>query len=337
MRIAVTNLRRLGISACFVAMCGSARVAFAQTNEAAATELFDVGRDLMKDGHYAEACPKLFASVQFDPKVGTLARLAECEEHLGQMVNAHAHWARALDIASAAHDRRVDHIRAELGRIDALVAKVNVQLTGEPPSGVTLSIDGLDMGSATFGLTLPIERAQHTIAVQAPGKRGWSTAIDATAGSVTTVTVPPLEDIPVAPLPPVPPTPVALASAAAPQQDRISHPFRVPGIVTASVGVAGMGASLLVTLLVAKKDLDNSNAQGCSAVLNTCTSPSAAQERQNAVNAGNVATGIFVGSAVLTAVGVTFALLPAKHDAAPTTGALRLHVGPGSLGLRGEF
>ena len=49
------------------------RAAFAQpsaTDAALATELFNTGRDLMKDGQFVAACPKLSESVRLDPKVG---------------------------------------------------------------------------------------------------------------------------------------------------------------------------------------------------------------------------------------------------------------------------
>src|SRR5262245_52463521 len=39
---------------------------------AAAEALFEVGRDLMKDKKYSEACPKLKESLRLDPAVGTM-------------------------------------------------------------------------------------------------------------------------------------------------------------------------------------------------------------------------------------------------------------------------
>jgi hypothetical protein len=52
-------------------------------NEAAATALFDEGRRVMAENHYAEACPKLAESERLAPSGGTLINLADCYEHAG--------------------------------------------------------------------------------------------------------------------------------------------------------------------------------------------------------------------------------------------------------------
>jgi hypothetical protein len=326
--------------------CTSPRLAFAQSNEAAATELFDAGRDLMKTGNFADACPKLAASLRLDAKVGTLARLAECEEHVGQLANAHAHWARALSLARGAHDARVGRIEAEFARVDALVSKISIELSGPAPAGIALVVDGIDFGSASFGLDLPVERGKHHITVTGDGKSPWSTDVDLAGDSgVVKVHVPVLEDAPPASAPPrveaVPPPP-SVAPEATPEPTSVrasTRRYRTSGIVLAGVGGAAMGTAVLVGLLVAKAKLDDSNAAGCSTTV--CPTTAGQSERASAITAGNAATGIFVGGAVLAAVGVTLVLLPTRPSqatrATATAPTLRMDIGSRSIALQGTF
>ena len=69
-------------------------------DEAVATQLFNAGRDLMKQGDYASACPKLAESARLKPTVGALARLAACEEHEKRLVSAYTRWQQALNVAA---------------------------------------------------------------------------------------------------------------------------------------------------------------------------------------------------------------------------------------------
>src|SRR5687767_9143297 len=64
-----------------VPVVASAAPASAQTHDAAAaTQLFQEGRDLLKQGKHAAACAKLAESQRLDARVGTLLNLADCEE-----------------------------------------------------------------------------------------------------------------------------------------------------------------------------------------------------------------------------------------------------------------
>src|SRR5207248_8067153 len=94
----------------FLAAFTFAVVARAQSNDAGiASQLFDAGRDLMKRGDYASACPKLFESARLEPRVGTLARLAECEEKIGHLAAARGHWKDTVELARAQKDDRATH------------------------------------------------------------------------------------------------------------------------------------------------------------------------------------------------------------------------------------
>src|SRR5665213_959722 len=214
-------------------------LASAQTRDPAiATELFNAGRDLMKKGDFATACPKLASSLQFDPKVGTMARLAECEEKVEQLVNARAHWSQAINLARTEHDDRLPLVESEFKRHDAIVPKVDVEVGPHPAAGASLHVDGTDLGFASFGVPVPVEPGAHTIAVTASGKRDWTQTVETKRdGAVTRLEVPVLADAPVAITPPA-------ASHSGPAVASSAPPLRVAGIVIGATGLVAAGVGI---------------------------------------------------------------------------------------------
>src|SRR5271155_139017 len=83
------------------------KIVSAQTSSAAsaqAAELFEQGRALIARQDYRAACPKFAESDRLEPKVGTRLNLADCEEHLGQIVAARGHWQDAANLAHSLSD-----------------------------------------------------------------------------------------------------------------------------------------------------------------------------------------------------------------------------------------
>src|SRR5271156_4432999 len=78
---------------------------FAQdaSSQAAAQALFEQARQLMADGKYAEACPKLAESERLDPGAGTLLNLGHCYEKNGQTASAGVTFKDAAAAADLKH------------------------------------------------------------------------------------------------------------------------------------------------------------------------------------------------------------------------------------------
>lgn len=307
--------------------------AHAQSSDAGiASQLFDAGRDLMKAGDFVSACPKLAQSAKLEPRVGTLGRLAECEEKIGHLAASRGHWRDAVDLARAQKDDRATHAQDELKRVDALVPRVLVTMTSPPPN-LSLLVDDVAVGSASLGVALPIDPGHHLIAASAPDKVSWSQAIETKAdGATTNVTIPPLADAKSAS--PPPPTPAVMVTpqpatpavtSETPPEHKTSRPLAGVGVVTAIVGgvviVAGAGLGV-----VANSKANSSYDEGCQ-TNGQCPAGAAASDHDSARTFAGISTVAFIGGGVLVAVGaVLFIVAPKKVQSSA------LLVGPTGLG-----
>ncbi len=157
-------------------------------------------------------------------------------------------------------------------------------------------------------------------------------------GNTVNVDVPPLLDLkpgavavaPVAP-PPGQSGPAVLTGPVAPPppvEVTSPRPWQLPLAVTATVlGVGGMAAGVAVGFMgKSSKDQSNAPGGGCNA-MNQCTAAGMAL-RTDALNKGNIGTGVFVAGAVLGAGAVVlWVTLPRSHPA--TTGAAGIVSHPG--------
>jgi len=321
------------MAAAVALVCASAG---AQTQDGSlATELFTAGRDLLKAGKYSAACPKLAESARLDPRVGTLARLGECEEKLGQLALARGYWQQAVNLARAQHDERRDHVEQEFRRVDAMVPKLTLDLAGVVPDGFELTIDDSNVGAGGLGVPLPVEAGVHTIAAGAKGKTRWSTTVDTKSdGAVTNVDIPTLVDEPTSLPPAAPPVaqvknPVSNRELAAEATTSSMSPLRIVALGTGGAGIVSLGIGVAFAIS-AKSMLDASNAPG-GCLGDLCPSDAAAK-RNDAHDAGNVATAFLVSGAVLTGAGIALWLLaPTAHAPSRTTVRLLPYVSPNGV------
>ena len=190
-----------------------------------AQALFEEGKRLMQDKHFAEACPKLVESQQLDPGGGTLLAIALCHEGEGRLATAWGDF--NLAASEARKDHRTDRETAALGHVRALEPRLTrariVVAMGVP--GLQISRDEKPVGSAELGTPLPIDAGDHTFEARAPGKETWHKTITiAGEGKTVDVTVPILEDEPKPPS--VAPAPVPTAPSAPPPPRRRRSPRR---------------------------------------------------------------------------------------------------------------
>src|SRR5580700_8452469 len=133
------------------------------SSQAAAQALFDQARQLMADGKYAEACPKLVESQRLDPGAGTLLNLGQCYEKNGQTASA---WVTFKDAAAAAElKHRADwsqRARERAQALEPLLSRLTIDVPQEERGlGIQVRRDGVEVGSAEWGAPIPIDPGDH--------------------------------------------------------------------------------------------------------------------------------------------------------------------------------
>ena len=306
MRHAASRVAACALSLGLASAIASPAAAGDEVDQAAATELFNAGRDMMKRGEYGAACPKLAESVRLQPTVGALAKLGECEEHEHRLVTAYARWQQALNLARGTGDERVGDVERELARLDAIVPKVRVVAQGPLPEGTTIRVDAVELGPAGVGVPLPVEAGPHSVQASEPRKVTWSTTVQTAAdGATTTVTIPVLEDAP-APAPPPTPAPPA-PPLAAPAPAAPPSPWPAVGLAAAGVGLA----SVAVGSVLGVEAMHQRDEAGCPG--NVCPGYDAADTLRSAKSAANWSTALFIAGGALVGGGISVWWLTRDH------------------------
>lgn len=318
-------------------LCLSTAAQSQDQNEALATELFNAGRDLMAEGRFAEACPKLEESARLDPAVGTLGKLASCEEKLGKLMLARTHWQQALNRARAENDARVVLVEEALRRLDGIVPKLRIVAPAARPAGMRVTLDGTDLGETSFGVPVPVDPGDHVVTVFAPGREPRELRLNVLADGATTVVRLPEMERPVEPVAaPVAPPPAREPPPPAHRETSSTHPLRSVGLVVAGVGVVGTGVGAYFGGL-AKSRLDESNEMGCDGAV--CP-PAAADKRDEARDAGNVSTVFFLAGGALVAGGLGLWLFGPEDREQPAPGVSAVVApieGGGGVWMQGDF
>jgi hypothetical protein len=153
------------------AFCSHA--AFGQ-NEAVAQALFDEGKRLNDQGKAHEACLKFAASQREEPALGTLLRLAICDEEDGRKAKA---WAEFRDAAAQA-ERRQEKGRAIFAKEHASLLEgtlhwITITMAAPPPD-LRLKLDGGDIDAAVLGTPMALDPGDHSFEASARGKRTWA-------------------------------------------------------------------------------------------------------------------------------------------------------------------
>ncbi len=215
--------------------------ALAQGRDPAAAEaLFTEGRKAFEAGDYAIACARFAESQRLDPAVGTLINLAACNEKLGKLAEAWETWQRALRALPQGDERRWG-VKQRADAIDKKLPRLTIRLSPNAPPGTKVVRDGVTLGSASYGVELPVDPGDHDVTVVAPGRKDKSYKTTLAEGAHESLDVEPGEETnepaPVAPPPKPKPKP---APAPKPNPVVSSGSNRTLGWVLVGVGGAGL-------------------------------------------------------------------------------------------------
>ena len=181
------------------------------SDQALAQTLFDEAVQLMDQGKYGDACPKLAESQKLDPGGGMLLNLGLCREKEGKLASA---WvAYNASLSQAIKDHRTEReatARQRIGIIEGSLAKIVVLVSAgaRATPGLEVLLDGTPVRAAAWGLVTPIDRGSHELVATANGKEPWKSVIVVPSdGMSVQAEVPELVDVKVAApgAPPVPP------------------------------------------------------------------------------------------------------------------------------------
>jgi serine/threonine-protein kinase len=286
------------------------------TDKAAAEALYELGHRLMDQGKYGDACPKLEASQDLDPGVGTLLLLGDCDEKLGKLASA---WG-AFQEASSLAKSRSDSERAGVAdlRASALKPRLNY-LTFDVPAAA--AVDGFELrragkvvGKGAWGVSLPTDAGSYEVTATAPGRETWRSTINVPSDPSEPLVVPvPVLHEPTRAVAPASPADTSTPLPPAPERASSSSSQKTIGLVTAGVGVAGGVVGGVLTYFAWKKNNDSKGPGHCETRPNEC-SPTGVSERNSAIKFANAASYVGIGAAVVFATGTVLYLTAPSGD-----------------------
>lgn len=295
-----------------LAFTGSVQAEPTATQKATAETLFQRGVELSESGRIADACTQFDASLQIDPALGTLFRLADCYDRVGRTASAWALFSEAQARAKASEQVARERIAAErVANLELRLSKLSLSV-GDDASlpGLELHLNDVVVPSASWGLELPVDPGPQRLRLSAPGRREWVGTVTVGKGpSARHFTLPTLAIAPAAPpraaapLAPPPPRPEAA--------DAAFYPTWL-GYTLAGLGLAGAGVASFMGYRA--YDLNQQSLDQCSSAnANACTERGDAL-RDDARRAGVTSTVLAIAGGALVAGGITIVLLAPKQE-----------------------
>ena len=164
---------------------------------ATAQALHDEAKNLIADGKWTVACPKLEESYRLSPAIGTRYKLADCYQHTGRTASAWAHFLGVAATAKAAwQSDREKEARTRAASLESKLARLAIVVPdASRVAGLEIKRDGQVVGAPQWGEPLPIDPGAHDVVATAPGRRAYRSQLEiAGDASTTKVIVPALEE-----------------------------------------------------------------------------------------------------------------------------------------------
>ena len=140
------------------------------TDQAAARTLFNEGRDLLKAGDYAAACPRLEAAAALYPGPGVLLNLGDCYEHTHRTASAWAEFS-AAEAASSRAGREDTALEASHRKQAAEQRLCRLLIrSASRQAGLSIERDHVRVDAGAWGMAIPVDPGEHLVAAAAPGR-----------------------------------------------------------------------------------------------------------------------------------------------------------------------
>jgi hypothetical protein len=267
----------------------AARGAAADNRSGRAEALSQRAQALLDAGRIDEACAKFEASETLADNLGTLLKLGDCYERAGRTASAWHTFLEAQAVAQNQKDTEREQVATfRVAVVEPKLTRVTliVPMTSRVP-GLVVRLGANAIPPSAWGSAIPVDPGTERVSASAKGYSTWSFDLDSSQaqGRKLHVNVPALNPMTVA------------------NHDR-QNAYRTAGIVTGSVGLAGLGAGAVFNALASHGDDSKNCPQGAA----QCA-PSRVQDSNKYANAAAVS---FALGGALVATGVTlFVLAPA--------------------------
>ncbi len=317
-----------------------------EDEKAQARALADKGFELYKAGKYAESVDAFEKANKLVDAPTLVYALAKAKAAAGKLVEARALYRKVIDLklppdAPEQFKGAQESSKKEIALVDARIPRLRVDVKALGKA-VKVRVDEAPVTEEALKWPLELNPGEHVIVAVPLGEVGISRTVTLKEGDKLLLEIEP----PRIGIPPLPPR-ADDGKAANKAKEVYVKPERmsaVPMIAAYSAGVVGLvlGIGAGVTTLAKKNDLvKEGNEYGCTkdATGYTCTDARAEAVRKDAATTAGASTAGFVLAGVGIAAGVTLTVIWARsgRSAPPGPSKLGTVVGPGYMGLRGEF
>jgi hypothetical protein len=211
--------------------------------QAQAEALFREGLELMEQGSYDTACPKLVASNQLDPAPGTMLNLGHCYERAKKLASA---WA-AYTSAAAEGDKAgrtswADQARRKAAELEPVLNWIVITVEAKP-TNLRIRLNGVVIPEPAWGTALPVDPGAHLIEVDAPGRLPWQKMLEVRGAATREAVIVPDLAFPTAETPSPNPSSTKSSEAKPSSGASSAAPWIVIG-VSGAVTAAGLGLYL---------------------------------------------------------------------------------------------
>jgi hypothetical protein len=298
----------------------------AQTAEevAYAEKLFAEGSALVKSGRYDEGCPRLQQAQKLVRGIGVTLYVGACYEQRGELLRAWEEFKAAEETAAARGDGRAGVARDRREKVWPRLARLEIVVpAASDAADLVVTDDDVAVPRDAWSSERPVEPRAHRIRASARGREPWELSVEARAGSVVAVEVPPLKPVAVAPAPSSSPATaasvlapaVAVAPSPPPRRDSRPAPLApLPAVAVAAWGVSAIGFGLGIGFgLDAKSKMDASNAGGHCQPNDRCDATGLSL-RSNAMTSAAYSTADFVVGAACLAGGLVLYLTTPRRE-----------------------
>jgi hypothetical protein len=287
-----------------------AGTAAAQKDKERADALFKQGKKLMADKRYNEACQAFEESVKLDPGIGAELNVARCYEEWGKLRRAYRAYQQADQMAKDSNDSREPKIADLIAKLEPLVPKLTVKLpAGAAPGKLVVQVDGEELDKGALGKARRVDPGPHTIEWTIDDGAKQSRVVPVERGGNSELVL----DVPSAAQPVrVEPRVEANEDTRKPHDEpnEVSDPgrgMRIGGYVAGGVGLAAIGVASYLAFS-AHSQYTTALSQHCGDHTDTCD-PTGLSETHDARNKANIATGVFIGGAVVAGAGIVLYVL----------------------------